>query len=80
VVAFAAVSFLGLFLPDLAHQVRPLNFLLNGVAALFAVFGFARSQQPLQRRSEPMLPDTAVEELFAAYGNNQPLDREAGKL
>jgi hypothetical protein len=43
VVAFAAVSFLGLFLPDLAHQVRPLSFLLNGITALLAVFGFARS-------------------------------------
>jgi hypothetical protein len=43
VVAFAAVSFLGLFLPGLAHQVRPLSFLLNGITALFAVFGFARS-------------------------------------
>lgn len=42
-VAFAAVPFLGLFLPDLVHQVQPLTLLLNGVTALFATFGFARS-------------------------------------
>lgn len=43
-VAFAAVPFLGLFLPDLVHQVQPLSLLLNGVTALFAVFGFAQSR------------------------------------
>lgn len=42
-VAFAAVPFLGLFLPDLVHQVQPLSLLLNGITALFAVFGFAKS-------------------------------------
>lgn len=42
-VAFAAIPFLGLFLPDLVHQVQPLSLLLNGVTALFAVIGFARS-------------------------------------
>lgn len=42
-VAFAAVPFLGLFFPDLVHQVQPLSLLLNGITALFAVFGFARS-------------------------------------
>jgi uncharacterized protein len=42
-VAFSAVPFLGLFLPDLVHQVQPLSLLLNGITALFAVFGFARS-------------------------------------
>ncbi len=42
-VAFAAVPFLSLFLPDLVHQVQPLSLLLNGVTALFAVFGFAQS-------------------------------------
>lgn len=42
-VAFAAVPFLGLFLPDLVHQVQPLSLLLNGVTALFSVFGFAQS-------------------------------------
>jgi uncharacterized protein len=42
-VAFSAIPFLGLFLPDLVHQVQPLSLLLNGITALFAVFGFARS-------------------------------------
>lgn len=42
-VAFAAVPFLGLFLPDLVNQVQPLSLLLNGLTALFATFGFARS-------------------------------------
>ncbi|MFB3925708.1 MAG: sulfite exporter TauE/SafE family protein [Syntrophales bacterium] len=42
-VAFAAVPFLALFLPDLVHQVQPLSLLLNGITALFAVFGFAQS-------------------------------------
>jgi len=42
-VAFAAVPFLGFFLPDLVHQVQPLSLFLNGVTALFAAFGFARS-------------------------------------
>jgi uncharacterized membrane protein YfcA len=43
-VAFSAVPFLGLFLPDLVHQVQPLSLLLNGITALSAVFGFARSR------------------------------------
>lgn len=42
-VAFAAVLFLSLFLPDLVHQVQPLSLLLNGITALFSVFGFAQS-------------------------------------
>jgi uncharacterized membrane protein YfcA len=42
-VAFAAVPFLSLFLPDLVNQVQPLTLLLNGLTALFATFGFAGS-------------------------------------
>ena len=42
-VAFAAVPFLSLFLPDLVHQVQPLTLLLNGLTALFATLGFAQS-------------------------------------
>lgn len=42
-VAFSAVPFLAFFLPDLVHQVQPLSLLLNGITALFAVFGFAQS-------------------------------------
>ncbi|HVA40904.1 MAG TPA: sulfite exporter TauE/SafE family protein [Candidatus Binataceae bacterium] len=43
-VAFAAVPFLGFFLHDLVHEVQPLSLLLNGVTALFALIGFARSR------------------------------------
>ena len=42
-VAFAALPFLSLFLPDLVHQVQPLTLLLNGATAMFAAVGFARS-------------------------------------
>lgn len=42
-VAFAAVPFLALFMEDLVHQVQPISLLLNGITALFAAFGFARS-------------------------------------
>jgi uncharacterized protein len=42
-VAFAAVPFLGLFLNDLVHEVQPLSLVLNGVTALFSLFGFAKS-------------------------------------
>ncbi len=42
-VAFAAVPFLGLFLHDLVNEVQPLSLLLNGITALFSLFGFARS-------------------------------------
>ncbi|MEM7828511.1 MAG: sulfite exporter TauE/SafE family protein [Candidatus Aenigmatarchaeota archaeon] len=42
-VAFAAIPFLGLYLPDLVHQVQPLALLLNGITALFATAGFSRS-------------------------------------
>lgn len=42
-VAFAAVPFLSLFMPDLVHQVQPLTLMLNGLTALFTTFGFARS-------------------------------------
>ncbi|WP_346353333.1 sulfite exporter TauE/SafE family protein [Azotosporobacter soli] len=40
-VAFAAVPFLGLFMPDLVHQVQPVSLLLNGLTAIFAALGFA---------------------------------------
>lgn len=43
-VAFAAVPFLSLFLPDLVHQVQPISLLLNGVTAAFAAFGFSQSR------------------------------------
>ncbi len=42
-VAFAAVPFLGLFMADLVHEVQPLSLVLNGITALFSLFGFAKS-------------------------------------
>lgn len=42
-VAFAAVPFLSLFMVNLVHQVQPLTLLLNGLTAIFATLGFARS-------------------------------------
>lgn len=50
-VAFAAVPFLGLFLPDLVHQVQPLSLILNGITGLFATLGFARSGYVEWRRA-----------------------------
>jgi hypothetical protein len=43
-VAFAAVPFLALFMTSLVNEVQPLSLLLNGITALFAAFGFARSR------------------------------------
>lgn len=42
-VAFAAVPFLSLYLPDLVNEVQPLSLLLNGVTALFSLAGFAQA-------------------------------------
>lgn len=42
-VAFAASPFLSFFMSDFVHQVQPLTLLLNGLTALFATFGFAKS-------------------------------------
>ena len=55
-VAFAAVPFLSLFLPDMVNQVQPLTLLLNGVTALFASVGFARSGYAGVRQSAVLAP------------------------
>ena len=65
-VAFAAVPFLGFFLPDLVHQVQPLSLLLNGVTAMFAAAGFARSGLVAWR---PALLLTAVAAAGAPVGS-----------
>lgn len=65
-VAFAAVPFLGLFLPDLVHQVQPLSLLLNGVTAVFAAWGFARSKLVDWSHALPLL---AVTTLAAPLGS-----------
>lgn len=64
-VAFAAVPFLGLFLPDLVHQVQPLSLLLNGITALFSVFGFAKSGYVEWKRAIIL---AVVTTLFAPVG------------
>lgn len=64
-VAFAAVPFLALFLPDLVHQVQPLSLLLNGLTALFAAFGFARSGYLDWSRAPPLAVVTTI---FAPLG------------
>ena len=65
-VAFAAVPFLGFFLPDLVHQVQPLSLFLNGVTALFAAFGFARSRLVEWR---PAILLTIVAAIMAPVGS-----------
>lgn len=42
-VAFAAVPLLSLFMDDLVNEVHPLSLILNGVTALFSLFGFAHA-------------------------------------
>lgn len=43
-VAFAAVPFLSLFLPDLVRQVQPLSLLLNGGYGLYGDFGIRQGR------------------------------------
>ncbi|MFF7639857.1 TSUP family transporter [Streptomyces canus] len=64
-VAFAAVPFLALFMSNLVDQVQPLSLLLNGITALFAAFGFARSGLIEWRRA---LGLAAVTTAFAPLG------------
>lgn len=65
-VAFAAVPFLGFFLPDVVHQVQPLSLFLNGVTAMFAAAAFARSNLVAWR---PALLLTAVAAVCAPVGS-----------
>jgi uncharacterized membrane protein YfcA len=66
-VAFSAVPFLAIFLPDLVHQVQPLSLLLNGITALFAVFGFARSGYVDWRKAVTLAVVTTVSAPFGAW-------------
>jgi len=66
-VAFSAVPFLALYLPDLVHQVQPLSLLLNGITALFAVFGFARSGLVDWRKAIILALVTTVSAPLGAY-------------
>lgn len=65
-VAFAAVPFLGFFMGDLVHEVQPLSLFLNGVTAIFAAVGFARSGLVAWR---PALMLTAVTAAGAPLGS-----------
>jgi uncharacterized protein len=66
-VAFAAVPFLAFFLPDLVHQVQPLSLLLNGITALFAVFGFAQSGYVDWRKAIVLAIVTTLSAPFGAW-------------
>lgn len=66
-VAFAAVPFLGLFLPDLVHQIQPLSLLLNGITAMFSVLGFAKSGFVDWRRAITLSIITTVSSPAGAY-------------
>jgi len=66
-VAFAAVPFLGLFLPDLVHQVQPLSLLLNGITAMFSVFGFAKSGYVDWKKASVLAVITTTFAPFGAY-------------
>lgn len=66
-VAFSAVPFLALFLPDLVHQVQPLSLLLNGITALFAVFGFAQSGYVDWRKAITLAVITTISAPFGAW-------------
>lgn len=65
-VAFAAVPFLGFFMGDLVHEVQPLSLFLNGVTAVFAAVGFARSGLVAWR---PALMLTAMTAVGAPLGS-----------
>jgi hypothetical protein len=65
-VAFAAVPFLSLFMSDLVHEVQPLSLLLNGVTAMFAAFGFAKSGLIEWRKAFAL---AAVTTTFAPLGS-----------
>ncbi len=66
-VAFAAVPFLSLFMPDLVHQVQPLSLLLNGITALFAAAGFAMAGYVDWRRALLLALVTTVSAPAGAY-------------
>jgi uncharacterized membrane protein YfcA len=66
-VAFAAVPFLGLFLPDLVHQVQPLSLLLNGITAIASCMAFAQSGYMDWRKALILAAVTTVTAPLGAY-------------
>lgn len=65
-VAFAAVPFLGVFLPDVVHQVQPLSLVLNGLTAASSAIGFARSKLVDWRSAMPLAAVTTASAPFGA--------------
>ena len=59
-VAFAAVPLLGIFLPDVVHQVQPLSLALNGLTAASSAIGFARSKLVDWRTALPLAVVTTL--------------------
>lgn len=66
-VAFAAVPFLSLFLPDLVNQIQPLTLVLNGLTAFFATLGFARSGYVQWKKALILAAITTVSAPIGAY-------------
>jgi len=66
-VAFAAVPFLSLYLPDLVNQVQPLTLILNGLTALFATYGFAKSGNIIWKDALILAIVTTVSAPVGAY-------------
>jgi len=66
-VAFAAVPFLSLYLPDLVNQVQPLSLLLNGITALFSLVGFAQAGYVDWRRGGILALATTLSAPIGSY-------------
>lgn len=66
-VAFAAVPFLSLYLPDLVTQVQPLSLLLNGFTALFSLAGFAHAGHVDWRRGALLALVTTLTAPIGSY-------------
>lgn len=72
-VAFAAVPLLSLFLEDLVNEIHPLSLLLNGITALFSVFGFAHAGLVRWKRAAILsIPTTIGAPLGALLARHAP--------
>lgn len=66
-VAFAALPFLSLFLPDLVNQVQPLTLLLNGFTALLSSLGFSKSKNVIWKDALLLSVATTLSAPIGAY-------------
>ena len=72
-VAFAAVPLLSLFMDDLVNEVHPLSLILNGVTALFSVFGFAHAGLVRWKKAAILcIPTTIGAPMGALLARNAP--------